>query len=111
MRGLTILEIKVIHTIIFWVLSGCVLDALYSGLADRITAWTWLAVVLLAVESVVLAASGWVCPLTRLAERQGAERGSVADIFLPKILADRIFPVYGTVFGLALALLVWRLVR
>ncbi len=111
MRGLTILQIKVVHTIIFWVLSGCVLLALYSGVADRITFWTWLAVVLVGVESVVLAVSGWVCPLTRLAERQGAQRGSVADIFLPKVLADRIFPVCGTLYGVAVALLLWRLVR
>lgn len=65
----------------------------------------------LALESVVLAASGWVCPLTRLAERQGAERGSVADIFLPKALADHIFPVCGTLYGVALVLLAWRLIR
>lgn len=110
MPKLTIHEIKVVHTVIFWVLSACVLYALYSGLADRITSWTWVAVVLLLVESVVLALSGWVCPLTLLAERQGAERGSVADIFLPKMLADRIFPVCGTLFGIALALLAWRVV-
>lgn len=106
----TVLQIKIVHTVIFWVLSGCVLYALYSGLVDRITPWTWVAVVALAVESVVLAASGWVCPLTLLAERRGAARGSVADIFLPKVLADRIFPVCGTLYGVALALLLWRVV-
>lgn len=106
-----ILTIKVVHTVIFWVLSGCVLFTLYSGLADRITPWTWVAVALLVVESVVLVLSGWVCPLTLLAERRGAQRGSVADIFLPKFLADRIFPVCGTLFGVALVILIWRLVR
>lgn len=111
MRSFTIFQIKMVHTIIFFLLSGCVLYALYSGLAGRVTVWTWVAVVLLLVESVVLAASGWVCPLTLLAQRQGAERASVADIFLPKILADRIFPVCGTLFGIALALLAWRAVR
>ena len=35
-----------------------------------------------------------VCPLTPLAEELGAERGSVADIFLPGWLARRI-PVLG----------------
>ncbi|MEP0775557.1 MAG: hypothetical protein HRF46_14505 [Acidobacteriota bacterium] len=106
----TVLQIKILHTVIFWMLSGCVLYALYSGLADRITPWTWVAVAALAVESVALAASGWVCPLTLLAERQGAARGSVADIFLPRVLADRIFPVCGTLYGVALALLIWRVV-
>jgi tetrahydromethanopterin S-methyltransferase subunit E len=108
---ITLLQIKVVHTLIFWVLSGCVVYALYCGVADRVTAWTWVAVGLLLIESVILAASGWTCPLTLLAERQGAGRGSVADIFLPKWCADRIFPVCGTAYGLAVVLIVWRLLR
>ena len=106
---MTILQIKFVHTAIFWVLSACTLYALYSGLADRITGWTWVAVGLLLVESVVLAVSGWTCPLTLLAERQGAPRGSVADLFLPKWLADRIFPVCGTLYVVSLMLIAWRM--
>jgi hypothetical protein len=105
----TILQIKVLHTLIFWVLSFCVVYALYSGIVGRLTPWTWAAVGLLLVESVVLVASGWTCPLTLLAERQGAARGSVADIFLPKWFADRIFPVCGTAYGIAVVLILWRL--
>lgn len=108
---ITIFQIKVIHTIVFWVLSLCVVYALFSGLTDRLTPWTWVAVGLLLLESVVLVAAGWTCPLTLLAERQGALRGSVADIFLPKWLADRIFPICGTAYGVALVLIAWRLLR
>jgi hypothetical protein len=105
---ITLFHIKLVHTVIFWILSLCTVYALYSGIADRITKWTWFAVVLLLIESVILVASGWTCPLTLLAERQGALQGSVADIFLPKRLADRIFPVCGTMYALALVLIVWR---
>ena len=105
----TIFWIKLVHTAAFWVLSACVLYALYSGAVGDITAWTWVAVGFLLLESVVLAASGWVCPLTLLAEREGATRGSVADIFLPKPLADRIFPVCGTLFVVALVLIALRM--
>ena len=105
---MTLLQIKIVHTVIFWFLSGCVLYVLYSGVAGRITTWTWVAVGFVAVESVVLAASGWTCPLTLLAERHGAVRGSVADIFLPKWFADRIFPVCGATFTVALLLVLWR---
>jgi hypothetical protein len=108
---ITIFQIKLVHTVIFWILSACVIFALYSGLADRVTRWTWVAVVLLLVESVVLVAAGWTCPLTILAERQGAAEGAVADIFLPKWLADRIFPVCGTLYGIALVLIAWRAFR
>lgn len=109
-RKITLFHIQVVHTAVFWLLSGCVLYALYSGLADRITAWTWVAVGLVAVESVVLVSFGWICPLTVLAERVGAAKGSVADIFLPKWFADRIFPICGTTFAIALVILAVRLI-
>ncbi|MGE0040406.1 MAG: hypothetical protein AB7H88_06395 [Vicinamibacterales bacterium] len=109
MARVTIVQIKLVHTLIFWVLSACVLFALWSGVADRITTWTWVAVGLVAVEGIVLAAAGWICPLTLLAERLGAERGSVSDIFLPKWFADRIFPICGTTWAVALVLILFRL--
>lgn len=59
---ITIFQIKLVHTVIFWILSLCVLYALYSGIADRITIWTWIAVGLLLLESIVLAICGWTCP-------------------------------------------------
>jgi hypothetical protein len=104
-----VFRIKVVHTVIFWILSLCVAYALFSGVAGRITRWTWVAVGLVLVESVVLMMAGWTCPLTLLAERHGATRGSVADLFLPKWLADRTFPICGTTFGVALVLIVLRM--
>ena len=50
----TLFQIKLVHTVVFWILSGCVLYTLWSGLADRITSWTWVAMGLVAVEGVVL---------------------------------------------------------
>jgi hypothetical protein len=107
----TILRIKVVHTVIFWVLSLCVGYALFSAVTGRVTAWTWAAIGLVLVESVVLMMSGWTCPLTLLAERHGAVRGSVADLFLPKWLADRIFPLCGTAYAVALLLIALRMFR
>lgn len=97
-----------VHTVIFCILSACVLYALYSGITGRITMWTWIAVGLLLLEGVVLAASGWTCPLTRLAERYGATRGSVSDIFLPEWCAERIFPICGSLYLFALVLILWQ---
>ena len=108
---LTIFHVKLVHTLIFWLLSTCVLYALFSGVADRIDGWTWGAVGLVLVESVVLVAFRWTCPLTLLAERLGARRGSVTDIFLPKWFADRIFPICGTTYVIALVLICIRCFR
>lgn len=105
---ITIFQIKLVHTLIFWVLSACVLHVLFSGVADRITPWTWAAAGLVVLEGVVLVASGWICPLTLLAERLGAVRGSVTDLFLPKWFADRIFPICGTTYGIAVFVVIIR---
>lgn len=111
MPKLTVLHVKLIHTFIFWLFSGCVLYALFSGIADRITTWTWIAVGLILLEGVILALSGWTCPLTILAEKLGAARGAVSDIFLPKWFADRIFPICGTMYGVAILLIILRVFR
>jgi hypothetical protein len=95
---LTVLHVKLVHTLIFVVLSACVLYIIVSGALDRITAWTWAAIAAIVVEGLVLAASGGTCPLTRVAERLGATKGGVSDIFLPKWFADRLFPICGTLY-------------
>ena len=105
---ITIFQIKFVHSVIFWVMSASVIYSLYSGITGRITAWTWASVGLILVETAALALSGWRCPLTIMAERRGAGRGSVTDIFLPRRLAEMTFPVCGTTFIIALALILWR---
>jgi hypothetical protein len=50
---------------------------------------------MVAAESLVFVANRGVCPLTPLAERHGAARGSVSDIFLPDVVA-RTIPIWAT---------------
>ena len=105
----SLLEIKVVHTVAFFVLSGCVLMVLYSGASGRVTTWTWVGISLILAEGIALASCGGRCPLTVLAERRGAIQPGVADIFLPRWFADRIFPICTTLFMLGCVLVVLRL--
>ena len=107
----TILLFKVVYTGGFAVLSACVGYVLMSGVFDRFTPWTWGAIAAIVVEGLILAASGGRCPLTIFAERLGAVNGSVSDIFLPKWLADRIFPICGGLFLVGCLLIAVRLVN
>jgi hypothetical protein len=50
---------------------------------------------LVAVEAAVFVANRGICPLTPLAERLGASRGSVSDIFLPDRIA-RTIPIWSS---------------
>jgi len=107
---LTVLHVKLVHTLIFVALSACVLYILVSGVFDRITPGTWVAIVAIVIEGVVLALSGGRCPLTAVAERLGAQDGSVSDIFLPRWFADRIFPICGTLYLIGCVFVAFRLV-
>lgn len=55
-------------------------------------------------EAVVYAANGFRCPLTDVAERLGSEHGSVADIYLPRVIEANLPYFTGPVFAGALAL-------
>lgn len=107
----TLFQIKLIHTLIFFLLSFCVVFALLSAIANDITLWTWVAIGAIAVEGLILAISGRRCPLTILAERQGVQHGSVSDIFLPSWFADRIFPICSALYLIALVLVALRLLE
>ena len=66
------------------------LYVLYAGLARRSDRRAAIAAGVVAGESLVYAADGFRCPLTSLAERLGARRGSVTDIYLPEWLARNL---------------------
>lgn len=90
--------VKFIHSFLFFLMTMCICYVLYSGVVNRVTWLTLLSIFLVLGEGIVLAVAGWRCPLTTLAERYGAESGSVTDIFLPGWLARWVFVVWGAVF-------------
>ena len=65
------------------------LYVLFAGIAGRTDKRVGIASAVVAGESLVFAANGFRCPLTELAERYGAERGSVTNIYLPTWFAHR----------------------
>jgi len=82
--------IKTVHTLAWASIESCVLYVLQAGLAGRTDKRVGIATAVVVGESLVFAANGFRCPLTELAERCGAERGSVTDIYLPKRFAENI---------------------
>ena len=103
--------IKTVHTVAFVVLSALLIMFLYEVVVDKPTYFTWLAVALFLAEAVLLVANHGRCPLTRLAEALGTAHGQITDTFLPKWFADRVFPIYGISFTLALAVVAVRAIR
>ena len=101
--------IKLLHTVVwvfFVVLIGYVL---YSGLADKLTAYTWLASGLVVLEGLVLLVFHRHCPLTLLARRYSHARRANFDIYLPNWLAQHNQAICTSIYVAGLLLLGYRL--
>ena len=103
--------VRAVHSGVFLVELAAILWLVITGIVGRRDRTVAVAGALVAAESAVFVANRGVCPLTPLAERLGARRGSVSDIFLPDALA-RTIPIWATALvGLGVALHVRNLVR
>lgn len=86
-------------------MSACLLYVLYAAIA-RAYNWVLLAAICaILFEGLALLLNHGRCPLTTFAEKLGAEKGSVTDIFLPHWIARNVFRVSTILFAVELALL------
>ena len=69
--------VKAIHTLAWFSIETCMAYVLYAGFARRSDRRAGIAAAMVAAESLIFAGNGFRCPLTQVAERLGAERGSV----------------------------------
>jgi hypothetical protein len=103
-RAAVLFAIKAFHSLAFFVIQSAILYLLYAGIRGRSDRRAAQAAGIATAESLIYAANGFRCPLTGLAERLGAERGSVTDIFLPGWLARNVANIYTPLFALGLLL-------
>jgi hypothetical protein len=93
--------VKVVHTISWFSIESCMMYVLWAGLRRRSDRRAAIAAGVVATESLVFAANGFRCPLTELAQRVGAEQGSVTDIYLPRWLAHNLPAIHVPLIALA----------
>jgi hypothetical protein len=89
-RDAAIKMTKAVHTLAWFSIESCVLYLLYAGFVGRSGRRAAVAAGVVAGEVLVFAANGLRCPLTDVAERLGADHGSVTDIYLPARLAHHL---------------------
>jgi hypothetical protein len=90
LRRATLAAVKLVHTFAWFSIESCMIYVLWAGFRRRSDRRVAIAAGVVASESLVFAANGFRCPLTEVAERVGAERGSVTDIYLPRWLARNL---------------------
>jgi hypothetical protein len=103
-RSVAVWVVKTVHTAIFGVELASIGWLVISGHVSRRDRTVGIAAGAVAAEAAVFVANDHVCPLTPLAERLGAARGGVSDIFLPVVIA-RTIPVWSSALLVLAALL------
>ncbi len=96
-----LMAIKLVHTLAWFSIESCMVYVLWAGLRGRYDRRAGIAAGVVAGESVLFVANGFRCPLTQVAERGGAERGSVTDIYLPPWFAHNLPAIHVPLIVLA----------
>lgn len=107
-----LVAVKVVHTLVWAVVAGCILAVPWSGLQHQfLRAAVFTGIVL--VECIVLAVNWGRCPLTDLAGRFTDARAENFDIYLPLWVARHNKLIFGILFvaGEAVALQQWLTLR
>lgn len=94
--------IKSIHLTLFILMCVCLFYILYCAITGTYD-WTLLTVIgIIILEGLSLVFNRCECPLTTLAEKYGAQKGSVTDIFLPAWCARNVFKFSTVLFAVEL---------
>jgi len=89
-RRAPLAAVKLVHTLAWFSIESCMMYVLWAGFRRQSDRHAAIAAGVVATESLIFAANGFRCPLTQVAERVGAERGSVTDIYLPRSFAHNL---------------------
>lgn len=106
MRNNKVFFIKSIHTILFLLMSSCIIYVLYCGITKTYNWILLLAIGFVLLEGIVLIVNHCQCPLTNLAKKYGDEKGTVTDMFYPKWFVPHVFRFSTVLFFIGLVLLV-----
>ena len=92
--------IKFIHSILFWFMVFSLFYILYCAVTGKYD-WTLIiAIGIILLDGLSIVLNHGRCHLTTLAERYGAENGSVSDIFWPRRCTRYVFKFFTVVFAI-----------
>ena len=101
-------SIKVLHTIIWAFFVSIIFYILYSGIFDRITIFTWVSIVLVLVEGIILYLNKWNCPLTIMGKKYTKHTHIGFDIYLPQFIAKYNKIIFTVLYLIGVIIIIYR---
>ncbi len=90
--------VKLVHTFIWQFFVAAIFYILYSGISNKITIYTWIAIGLIIAEGVVLVLFKMFCPLTLIARKYSDSEKDNFDIYLPNWLSQYNKIIFTTIY-------------
>ena len=105
--------IKLVHSLIYLFMSSCLGYLFYAGITATFDWKLAFAIGIIVLEVIILALSGWHCPLSIWARKLGDETGNdlLSDYVLPKGVARFTVPFCSFIFISGLVLLLVSFLR
>jgi len=104
-----LLAIKSLHTLIWIFFVFVIFYILYSGIANKINSFTWIAIGLVIAEGLVLVLFKMFCPLTIWARKYSSSTKDNFDIFLPNWLARHNKIIFTSIYLISVLIVLIRI--
>lgn len=105
-----LITVKIVHTLIWLFFVAAIFYILYSGITNKITITTWIAIVLIVAEGAVLVLFKMFCPLTLIARKYSDSEKDNFDIFLPNWLARHNKIIFTTIYLVGVIIVLIRVI-
>ena len=103
-----LIAVKIVHTLIWLFFVTAIFYILYSGISNKITLTTWIAIGLIIAEGVVLVMFRMFWPLTLIARKYSDSEKDNFDIYLPNWLARYNKIIFTTIYLVGVIIVIIR---
>lgn len=108
-KPISITFIKTVHSLIWAIMALAIFYILYCGISGNLSTLLYYAIGIIIFETTVLLINHWSCPFTIMAKKAKPDWKDGDDIFLPKWIAINNKMIFGTLFVIGVALVIYRL--
>ena len=98
--------LKILHTIIWAIVTASNFVAFYFAFIGRFDIWFWIPALLVVLEIIVIMLNDWKCPITNLVEKYTKVRSGNYGIYLPGWLAKYNVRIYSVLIPLEVVIVV-----